>query len=304
MTSAPPHTPLDRGGLAVGMAAPVLWGLFPVYWPLLEPAAPLEVLAHRLLWTSVLMAGVLTLLRGWGALRALSAGGRARVAAAAALITVNWGVFIYGVAVDRVVDIALGYYISPLVSTLLAILVLRERPSRAQVAALVVATVAVLVIGIGSGSPPWLGLALAGAFGVYGLLEKTVALPATASLTAESLVVAPLAVAYIGVLQATGHGTFTDHGGGHVALMVLSGPVTALPLLLYGAAARRIPLTVLSTLMYLTPTLQFLWGVLVLDETMPPTRWVGFGLVWGALTIFTVDLVRSSRRPQPVRSIV
>jgi chloramphenicol-sensitive protein RarD len=186
----------------------------------------------------------------------------------------------------------------------LAVLVLRERPNRAQVAALLVAAAAVVVIGIGSGSPPWLGLGLAASFGVYGLLKKTVPLPSTASLTAEGLVVGPLALAYVVFLQVTGQGTFTDHGGWHVVLMILAGPATALPLLLYGAAARRIPLTTLGTLMYLTPTLQFLWGVLVLDETMPASRWVGFGLVWLALLIFTVDLLRSTRSAQPVRSMV
>jgi chloramphenicol-sensitive protein RarD len=208
---------------------------------------------------------------------------------------VNWGVFIYGVAIDRVVDIALGYYISPLVSALLAVLVLRERPTRAQAAALVIAALAVVVISVGAGSPPWLGLVLAASFGVYGLLKKTVPLPSTASLTAEGLIVGPLALAYVVVLQATGQGTFTDHGGLHAFLMVLAGPATAVPLLLYGAAARRIPLTTLGTLTYLTPTLQFLWGVLVLDETMAASRWVGFGLVWIALAIFTVDLLRRTR---------
>lgn len=296
--------PLDRGGVGIGITGHVVWGLFPAFWPLLEPAAPVEALAHRILWTMVLMACVLTLVRGWGALRGLRAGNWGRVAAAAVLITVNWGVFLYGVAIDRVVDIALGYYISPLVSTVLAVVVLRERPNRAQVAALLVAAAAVVVISVGSGSPPWLGLALAASFGVYGLLKKTVPLPSTASLTAEGLVVGPLALAFVVFLQLSGQGTFTDHGAAHVFWMIMAGPVTALPLLLYGAAARRIPLTTLGTLMYLTPTLQFLYGVLVLDESMPASRWIGFGLVWVALLIFTVDLLRSTRPTQPVRSMV
>ncbi|WP_312858132.1 EamA family transporter RarD [Pseudonocardia pini] len=295
MTLEEARPQLDRGGVGLGASAHVVWGLFPAFWPLLDPAAPVEILAHRILWTMVLMAGVLTLLRGWSALRALSAGGWLRVAAAALLITVNWGTFIYGVVIDRVVDIALGYYISPLVSALLAVLVLRERPNRAQTAALLIATVAVVVISVGAGSPPWLGLVLAASFGAYGLLKKTVPLPSTASLTAEGLVVGPLALAYVVVLQVTGQGTFTDHGGLHATLMILAGPATAIPLLLYGAAARRIPLTTLGTLTYITPTLQFLWGVLVLDETMAPSRWVGFGLVWIALAIFTVDLLRRTR---------
>jgi chloramphenicol-sensitive protein RarD len=189
------------------------------------------------------------------------------------------------------------------VSVLLGVLVLRERPDRAQVVALGIAALAVVVISVGSGSPPWLGLALAASFGVYGLLKKKVALPATASLTGEGLVVGPVALAFVLFLQATGQGTFTSLGGFHVAMMVLAGPVTALPLLLYGAAARLIPLTTLGTLMYLTPTMQFLWGVLVNGEAMPVSRWVGFGLVWIALAIFTVDLVRATR-VRPERELV
>jgi len=173
--------------------------------------------------------------------------------------------------------------------------VLRERPSRAQFAALGIATAAVVVIGVGSGTVPWLGLVLAVSFGVYGLLKKLIALPATAGLTGEALLVGPIALVFVVVLQTTGQGTFTGYGAGHLVLMVLTGPVTALPLLLYAAAAHRIPLTTLGTLLYLTPTIQFLWGVLVIGEAMPPSRWLGFGLVWAALAIFTVDLLRSAR---------
>ncbi|MCE0762644.1 EamA family transporter RarD [Pseudonocardia kujensis] len=286
---------LDRRGVGLGVAAHVVWGLFPAFWPLLDPSGPVEVLAHRIVWTMVLMAGVLTALRGWGALRTLSGRGWLTVAAAATVITVNWGVFIYGVSIQRVVDIALGYYMSPLVSVLLGVLVLRERPNRAQVAALGIAALAVVVISVGAGSPPWLGLVLAVSFGVYGLLKKKVALPSTASLTGEGLVVGPIALAFVISLQVSGQGTFTSLGGFHAAMMVLAGPVTALPLLLYGAAARLIPLTTLGTLMYLTPTMQFLYGVLVNGEAMPLSRWIGFGLVWIALAVFTVDLVRATR---------
>jgi chloramphenicol-sensitive protein RarD len=286
---------VERRGVALGLGAYVTWGLFPAFWPLLDPAGPVEVVAHRILWTLVLMAGVLTLVRGWSQLRGVSVRAWLLVTAAAALIAVNWGVFIYGVAVDHVVEIALGYYTSPLFSALLGVLVLRERPRPAQWAALGIATIAVVVISIGIGRPPWLGLALGVTFGLYGLIKKTVPLTSTASLTAEGIVLAPLAAALLVYLEAVGTGTLTDHGAWHVVLLMLAGPVTALPLLLYGAAARRIPLTTLGVLMYLTPTLQFLWGVLVIGEPMPVERWVGFALVWLALVIFTVDLVRHSR---------
>jgi chloramphenicol-sensitive protein RarD len=298
----------DGRGLVQGLGAHVIWGFFPAFFLLLDPASPIEVLAHRIVWTLVLMAAVLSLVHGWLELRRLSARGWATVTAAALSIAGNWGLFIYGVAVDRVVEIALGFYMSPLFSVLLGVLVLHERPRRGQWLALVVATAAVLVISIGGGTVPWIGLGLAVSFGVYGLLKKTVPLPAAAGLTAEGLVLTPIAAALIVVIQLAGSGTLVGHGWGHVLLLVAAGPVTAAPLLLYGAAARRLPLTTLGTLLYVTPTLQFLWGVLLVGEAMPPARWVGFGLVWVALVIFTVDLVRVARRPrtraplQPVRS--
>jgi chloramphenicol-sensitive protein RarD len=289
---------LDRRGVGEGLGAHAIWGLFPAFWPLLDPAAPVEVLAHRILWTVVLMSAVLGVLRGWAPVRRLSLRGWAAVAAAAILIAVNWGMFIYGVAIDHVVDIALGYYISPLVSVLLGIAVLRERPRPPQWVALGIATTAVVVISIGSGRVPWLGLALAATFGGYSLLKKTVSLGPAASLTAEGVVLGPIAAAFVVAIQVAGTGTLTDHGPWHVVLLVAAGPVTAAPLLLYASAARRIPLSTLGTLTYVTPTLQFLWGVLVIGEAMPALRWAGFVLVWVALAILTVDLVRATGRPR------
>jgi chloramphenicol-sensitive protein RarD len=301
MTQPPPT---DRGGVALGAGAYLLWGLFPAFFHLLDSAGPVEVLAHRVLWTLVLMVGILGVLRGWGALRSLPLRVWAMVAAAAALIAVNWGLFIYATMIDHVVEVALGYYIGPLVSVLIGVFVLRERLRPLQWTAVGIATVAVLVIAVGDRRVPWIGLALAVSFALYGLIKKTVPLPATASLTAEGLVLAPLAAVYLVVLQLAGTGSLTGHGAGHVALLVATGPVTAVPLLLFGAAARRIPLTTLGTLQYLAPTLQFLLGVAVYGEVMPAERWVGFGLVWVALVVFTVDLLRSRPRrssaPEPV----
>lgn len=292
-------SPVDRGGVALGVAAYLLWGVFPAFFHLLATSSPVEVLAHRVLWTLVLMVVILAVVRGWGQLRSLPLRVWAMVAAAAALIAVNWGMFIYATGVGHIVEVALGYYIGPLVSVLIGVLVLRERLRVLQWVAVGIAAVAVLVIAVGDGRVPWIGLGLAVSFATYGLIKKTVPLPATASLTAEGLVLAPVAVAYLVLLQVAGSGTFIGQGVWHAVLLVATGPVTAVPLLLFGAAARRIPLSTLGTLQYLAPTLQFLLGVVVYGEQMPAERWVGFGLVWVALVIFTVDLLRTRpRRPE------
>ena len=287
--------------MALGAGAYAIWGLFPVFFHLLPPATPVEILAQRVLWTLAFMSVLLVAVRGWGELRAATPRVWAMVAAAAVLIAVNWGLFIYATLIDHVVEVALGYYIGPLVSVLLGVVVLHERLRPAQWVALGIATAAVLVIAVGDGRVPWLGLGLAFTFSTYGLIKKTVALPATASLTAEGVVLAPLAAAYLVVLHALGGGTFTGHGVGHALLLVAAGPVTAVPLLLYGAAARRIPLATVGTLQYITPTLQFLLGVVVFREVMSTERWVGFGMVWVALVVFTADLLRArSRRADTV----
>jgi chloramphenicol-sensitive protein RarD len=292
--TAPPRT-LDGRGVAAALGAYSMWGLFPAFWPLLAPAVPVEVLAHRIAWTAVLMVGVLSVLRGWPQLRRLPLRGWTMVTSAGLLIAVNWGLYILAVFTGQVVEAALGYFMSPLVSVLLGVVVLRERLRRTQWVAVGAAAAAVLVIAVENGRPPWLALALALSFGLYGLIKRTVTVSATAGVTAEGLVLGPLAVAAVVWFEASGTGTMSGHGAGHVLLLVAAGPVTAIPLLLYGAAARRVPLSTIGVLMYLNPTLQFLWGVLVLREDMPVTRWTGFVLVWLALVVFTVDLVRTSR---------
>ena len=292
-------TELDRQGLAAAIGAYAIWGLFPAYWPLLQPGAPVEVLAHRIAWTTALMVIVLTVARGWGELRNLARRGWAMVAAAGVLITINWGLYIYAVFAGQVVEAALGYFMSPLVSVLLGVLVLHERLRRTQWVAVGLGLGAVVVISVEAGSLPWIALSLACSFGLYGLIKSVVPLSATASVTAEGLVLGPFAVAVIAAYQLTGAGTFYGHGVGHVLLLMSAGPVTALPLLLYGVAARRVPLSTIGVLMYLNPILQFLWGVYVVGEPMPATRWIGFAMVWTALVVFTVDLLRA-RRQQPV----
>ena len=294
-------TELDRRGVAAAIGAYSLWGLFPAFWPLLAPGAPVEILAHRIAWTAVLMVAVLTLVRGWGELRRMRPRGWAMVAAAGTLITVNWGVYIAAVFAGQVVEAALGYFMSPLVSVLLGVLVLRERLRPVQWAAVGLGFAAVVVIAVEAGHPPWIALVLAVSFGLYGLLKRTIPLTSTAGLTAESLVLGPVALGVVAWYEITAVGTMTGHGAGHTLLLLAAGPVTALPLLLYGVAARRVPLSTIGVLMYVNPILQFCWGVFVDGEAMPPTRWIGFSLVWMALVVFTLDLIRHARRPRPAR---
>jgi chloramphenicol-sensitive protein RarD len=286
--------------VAAAISAYTLWGLFPAFWPLLAPAVPVEVLAHRIMWTAVLMVVVISVTRGWGQLRALRPRGWGMVAAAGALVTVNWGLYIYAVFAGQVVEAALGYFVSPLVSVLLGVVVLRERLRRVQWVAVGLGAAAVVVIAIEAGQLPWIALGLASSFGVYGLLKSMIPLSAGAGVTAESLVLAPFAIATVAAFEVSGAGTLTGHGVGHVLLLIVSGPVTAVPLMLYAAAARRVPLSTIGVLMYLNPILQFLWGVLVVGEAMPATRWIGFVLVWVALAVFTVDLLRARRTPGKV----
>jgi chloramphenicol-sensitive protein RarD len=288
------HRP-DRG-IAYGVGAYGLWGVVPAYWPLLLPASAVETLAHRVVWSLVVMAGITLALGQWGVLRRLSVKGWLMVAGASVLIAINWGFYIYAVNSSHVVEASLGYFINPLVSVVLGVLVLGERLRLPQVAALGIAVVAVVVLAVDHGSLPLLSLTLACSFGLYGLIKKTVPLDSTTSLTGESIVLAPLAVGYLVWLGATGTGTFTSHGVGHALLLVSAGVVTAVPLMLFGAAARKVPLSTLGMLQYLTPVLQFCWGVFVMHEAMTPVRWLGFALVWVALLVFTLDAARAGHR--------
>jgi chloramphenicol-sensitive protein RarD len=293
-TSVEVHRP-DRG-IAYGVGAYVLWGVVPAYWPLLLPADSIETLAHRVAWSLVVMAGITLALGQWGALRRLSAKGWLMVAVASVLIAINWGVYIYAVNSSHVVEASLGYFINPLVSVVLGVLVLRERLRLPQVVALGIAVGAVVVLAVDYGSLPLISLTLACSFGVYGLIKKTVPLDSTTSLTGESIVLAPFAIGYVVWLGVTGAGTFTSHGIGHALLLASAGVVTAVPLMLFGAAARKVPLSTLGMLQYLTPVMQFCWGVFVMHEAMTPVRWLGFCLVWVALLVFTLDAARAGHR--------
>jgi chloramphenicol-sensitive protein RarD len=289
-----------RAGVTYGVGAYALWGLFPLFWPLLEPASPVEVLAHRVLWSLAVVLVLVRLTRSWPALRAVTPHQARRLAVASALLTATWGLYIYGVNSGQVVETSLGYFINPLVSVALGVVVLGERLRPVQQVAIAFAVAAVVVLTVANGRPPYIALGLAFSFGTYGLLKKQANVGAVPALTIETAVMAPLAATYLGVLAATGDGTFTGHGPDHVLLLVSAGIVTAVPLLLFGSAANRIPLTTLGVLQYLAPTLQLLVGLAVRHEPFGVTRLVGFVLVWVALVVFTTDLVRHHRRLESV----
>ena len=292
--------PESRRGLLLGVAAYTLWGAFPLYWVLLEPAGALEILAHRILWSLVTMGFIVALLRRTTQLRALFRDRRvfALLAVGAAVITVNWATYIWGVNNGRVVEASLGYFINPLVTVLMGVFILGERLRPVQWGAMAVAGTAVGVLALDYGRLPWVALVLAFSFGTYGLTKKTANVGAIESLTLETMLLAPVAAAYVGWLMATGQSNFGSHGTGHALLFTTTGIVTAIPLICFGGAAIRVSMVTLGLLQYLAPILQFALGVVGFHEDMPPGRWVGFILVWIALAIFTVEAIHHHRRRQ------
>jgi chloramphenicol-sensitive protein RarD len=277
-----------------------MWGAFPLYWPLLEPAGAIEILAHRVLWSLLTMGVLLVASRRTSQLRALFADRRtlALLTLAALTISVNWATFIWGVNNHRVVETSLGYFINPLVTVLMGVLILGERLRPPQWAALALAGGAVAVLTLDYGRVPLVALVLAFSFGTYGLAKKTANVGAIESLTLETMLIAPVAAVYVAVLVASGRSGFASHGPGHALLFTTTGIVTAIPLLCFGAAATRVSMVGLGLLQYLTPILQFALGVLYFHEDMPAGRWIGFVLVWVALVLFTAEAVLHHRRRQ------
>lgn len=294
-----PAAPLDRTGLLLGVGAYVIWGITPLFFPLLEPAGTLEIIAHRIVWSLIFCV---VLLAATGTLRTLGPVVRDRrtlglVALGGVLVGVNWTTYVYGVLTDRVLDAALGYFINPILTILLAVVVLRERLRPLQWAAVGLGVLSVVVISTGVGGIPWIALTVALSFALYGLLKNRTgrSVGALPGLAVETAVLTPAALVYLGVLFAQGTGTFSTEGAGHALLLMSCGVITGLPLLLFGASARRIPLSVVGMLQYLGPLLQFVVGAFVLHEPMPGARWAGFVLVWCALILLTADALRAAR---------
>jgi chloramphenicol-sensitive protein RarD len=294
----------QRAGLVYGFAAYGMWGLFPLYWPLLEPAGALEILAHRMVWSLIVVAVILLVLRRWAWITELVRQPRRMglVALAATVVSVNWGMYIWGVNSGHVVETSLGYFINPLVTIALGVLVLHERLRPVQWAAVGIGALAVVVLTVGYGRLPWIALTLAFSFGTYGLVKKQINMGGLESLAAETSVQFLPALAFLLVLGARGDSTFTHHGPDHAALLAACGLVTALPLISFGMSATRLPLSTIGLMQYLAPVFQFLIGVLHFHEEMPAERWAGFLLVWAALVLLTWDAIRGARRGRAART--
>ncbi|MFT4220674.1 MAG: EamA family transporter RarD [Microbacterium sp.] len=294
-------------GVVYGFAAYLLWGVFPLYFIALLPTDPLEIVGWRVLLTLVLCVLLLAATRHWRAFGAILRRPRllALTALAGALILVNWTMYVIATMSGNVIEASLGYFINPLVTVLLAVLVLRERMRPAQWVAIGVAGAAVLVIVVGYGTFPVIALTLAGSFGVYGLVKKQLgpSVDAVSGLTLETAWMAPVAAAVLVWLGATTGLTLGSHSVVHTLLLSASGAVTAAPLLMFAAAARRAPLSVVGLLQFLTPVMQFGIGVWVMHEHMSLERWIGFGLVWVALVILTVDQFARPRRARAAEEV-
>ena len=301
--SATDPTPRRGGGQGAGLVYAItaygLWGFLPGFFLLLAPASPWEIVAFRILMSLVFCAVLLTVTRGWRGFIGLSRQPRVlfTMGLAGLLIYVNWQVFVLATLGGHVVEGSLGYFINPVITVALGVIVLRERLRPLQWAAVGISLAAILVIAIGYGAFPWIALALAFSFGFYGFIKKRVGaqVDAVSGLTLETAWLTPVAIAQLVITGATIGLSFGQAGTVHVLLMIATGVITATPLLLFASAARRLPLVALGLTQYLAPVLQFLTGVFLLHEPMPPGRWIGFCLVWAALVLLTVDMVRAAR---------
>src|SRR5919107_1406985 len=294
----------ERRGYLYGLIAYALWGFFPIYFKLLQPSPPFEILAHRIIWSVVFISVLLLIARNWRFLARIARDRRLLIGVIAAglLIGVNWATYIFGVNSSRVVETALGYFITPLVVVLLGVTVQRERLRAFQWVAVGIGAIAVAVLTADYGHLPYIALLLAASFGSYSLIKKRLALPPAEGLFVESAVLALPALAYLTWLNVTGDAAFGHVSVWHTILMVLSGVATAIPLLLFAAAANRVPLVGLGILQYVAPILQLACGVLLFHEPMPAARLAGFALVWVALIIFTVDGIRGARGARAERT--
>ena len=298
----------ERLGGIYAFGAYFLWGFMPLYFILLAPIGPWEVVVWRILFSLVFCAILLTVTRTWPKLLAILRDRRLVfwTIIAGLLIYVNWQVFLIGILTGHVIEGSLGYFINPIVTVLLGVLVLHERLRPAQWAAIAIAVVAVVVIIVAHGTVPWSALTLAASFGAYGLVKKQIGpkVDAISGLTLESLWLTPIALVQLIVVANTTGLVFGTQGAGHTVLVTLAGVITAVPLLLFAAGARRAPLVEIGLLQFVAPIMQFLTGWWMLGEPMPLERWIGFGLVWVALIVLMVDSIASARGSRRASAVV
>jgi chloramphenicol-sensitive protein RarD len=295
-----------KRGIWYAVGAYTLWGVFPIYIKLLQAVPPVEILSHRVIWSLVFVIGLLAIQRRWSWLRTVAANPAllGRFVATATVVTMNWGVYIWSINSDRVVDASLGYFINPLVNVLLGALVLRERMRPMQWASVSIAALGVAWLTVQAGTLPWIGLVLAVSFATYGLLRKTASLGAVEGLTLETAILFPLAFGYLLWLGANGQNSFVETSTGMRTLLVLAGPVTAVPLLLFAAGARRIPFSLLGLLQYIGPSIQLVLGVWLYHEPFAPAKAAGYALIWAALALYTAESLWQTFRRVPVAVLV
>jgi len=284
-------------GYWYAIGAYVTWGLFPIYWKLLHQVSALQLIGHRVVWSCVMLLGIIVISRQWRAFQSSILKGRALLiyAIAGVLIAINWTVYVWAVNSDFVVETSLGYFMTPLVSVLLGVVVLGERLSAGRWAAIGLAAVGVLYLTFAYGSLPWIALALACSFGTYGLVKKLAPLGAVHGLALETCILFFPALIYLLYQDNQGYGAFLHSGTATDLLMLGAGPVTTIPLLLFAAATRRIPLSITGLFQYINPTLQFLLGVLVFHEPFTRSRLIGFSIVWIALILSALASHRALR---------
>ena len=285
-----------RGGLALGLGAYLLWGILPLYFKAVDHVGALEIVAHRIVWSLFFLAALVTWLGRWPAIREAVSTPRVlmTLALTSALIAVNWLVYIYAVVSGHVLEGSLGYYLNPLVNVLLGVFLLKEKLSRAQFAAVFLAAAGVAVLAAGAGDALWISLTLAASFALYGYLRKVAPVDSLEGLSIETTILAPIALGWIVWLQASGTGNFLESRTTDIFL-ILGGAITAVPLLLFTAAARRLPYSTLGFLQYIAPSLQFLLAVLVFGEPLTTAHIVCFAAIWAALAIFVFEGVRKGR---------
>jgi chloramphenicol-sensitive protein RarD len=290
-----------RKGVLYGIGAYLAWGVFPIYWKWLQSVAAIQLISHRIIWSFIFLAGIIFATRQWRAFRSAVLSRRVLLIylASAILLSINWLTYVWAVNAGFIVETSLGYFINPLLSVLLGVIFLHERLRLWQWALIGLAAIGVVYVALSYGHFPWIALTLAFSFGTYGLIKKTAPLGSLHGLTLETGLLFLPAVGFLVFMEANGQGAFLHSGPTKDLLMVGAGVVTSVPLLLFAAAAQRIPLSTMGVLQYVTPTMQFLLGILLYREPFNQSHLIGFCIVWLALILYWGEGFLASRRRSP-----